>query len=138
MSVEKIIEFAKGKEYDCYGRLLFEGEFVNGEPSKGIFKKYFEDKIVFEGELLKGKIWNGKGMLYDFSGYLRFEGEYKNGFKEGYIKEYYYDSRLIFEGEYLKGKKSGKAKEYGDKGELIFEGQYFDDIRWNGKGKEFN
>ena len=48
MSVEQIIEFAKGKEYDCYGRLLFEGEFVNGKPSKGKFKKYFEDKLVFE------------------------------------------------------------------------------------------
>ena len=38
-------------------------------------------KLIFEGEYLKGKKWNGKGKEYDFDRKLKFEGEYLNGRK---------------------------------------------------------
>ena len=44
----------RGKEYDRSGKLLFEGEYLNGKK-------------------------HGKGKEYDFFGELKFEGEYLNG-----------------------------------------------------------
>ena len=38
----------KGKEYDNEGKLIYEGEYLNG-------KKYKNDKLIFEGEYLNGK-----------------------------------------------------------------------------------
>ena len=59
------LRHGKGKEYDYNGKLIFEGEYLNG------------------------KKWNGKGKEYYSDGKLKFDGEYKNGLKEGYIKEYH-------------------------------------------------
>ena len=117
----------KGKEYNCENKLLFEGEFLNGERKKG--KEYSEDEnIIFEGEYLNGRRWNGMG--YDIEENIVYE--LKNG--KGYVKEYNYDDILLFEGEYLNGKRNGKGEEYNFKGNLIFEGEYLDGKRWNGKG----
>ena len=53
-----IYEFnGKGKEYDGHDRLIFEGEYLNGEK------------------------WNGKVKEYDDYGNLLFKGEYLNGIK---------------------------------------------------------
>ena len=40
-----------------------------------------EDKkeLIYEGEYLNGKKWNGKGKEFNPDGTLLFEGEYKNG-----------------------------------------------------------
>ena len=51
------IRNGKGKEYDYYGQLLFEGEYLNG------------------------KRWNGKEKVYNDVGELLFEGEYLNGLR---------------------------------------------------------
>ena len=62
----KYIEYdtgIKGKEYDD-GRLIFEGEYLEGER-------------------------NGKGKEYYYDGELIFEGEYLNGTRNGKGKEYY-------------------------------------------------
>ena len=41
----------KGKEYNEYGGLLYEGEYLNGERN-GIGKEYDESNLIFEGEYL--------------------------------------------------------------------------------------
>ena len=67
------------------------------------------DKLVFEGEYLNGQR-NCKGKEYNFDGTILFEREYKNGKRSGKGKEYYDNETLKFEGEYLKGKKqNGKG-----------------------------
>jgi len=38
-------------------------------------------ELLFEGEYLNGKRWNGKGKEYDSDGKLLFKGEYSNGIK---------------------------------------------------------
>ena len=58
--------------------------------------------LIFEGEYLNGKKWNGKG-YYDNN----ILYEIKNG--KGYIKEYEGEN-LIFEGEYKNGQRNGKGK----------------------------
>ena len=63
----------KGKEYNGYNDILeFEGEYINN-----IEERY----LLFEGEYLDDKKWNGKGREYDYDGKLIFEGEYLNGEK---------------------------------------------------------
>ena len=72
------------------------------------------NKLIFEGEYLNRKIWNGKG-------YKNGKIEFEINEGKGYIKEYYYDGELRFEGEYLNGKRNGKGKEYYYDGKLKFE-----------------
>ena len=50
------------KEYDYDGKLIYEGEYLNGERN-GKGKEYFRGKLIFEGEYLNGKR-NGKGKEY--------------------------------------------------------------------------
>ena len=123
--------YTKGKEYNNYECLIYEGEFSNGERN-GKGKEFYSDgKLKFEGEYLKGKRWNVKG-------YDDCEGNLINELKggKGFIKEYN-EKGILFEGEYLNGKKNGKGKEY-KYGHLIFEGEYLNGCRYNGKGYNIN
>ena len=58
---------------------LFTGKYIIYE-SNGIGKEYKakDDKLIYEGEYLNGER-KGKGKEYDFNGKLEFEGEYLNG-----------------------------------------------------------
>jgi len=67
--------------------------------------EYQNGELIFEGDYLNGKRWNGKGKEY-FKNKLLFEGEYLNGEKNGKGKEYdFRDGKLRFDGEFLDGKK---------------------------------
>ena len=41
------------KEYNDYGELIFEGEYLNG-TRHGKGKEYKDNKLIFEGEYLYG------------------------------------------------------------------------------------
>ena len=60
----------------------FEGKYLNGEKD-GKGKEYHKifGKVIFEGEYLKGKRWNGKGNVYDNEGNLINDEIYINGEK---------------------------------------------------------
>ena len=91
------------KELDYFGRLIYEGEYINGKRNgngkeyyknkliyDGIYlynyrrkgKEYVNDKLEFEGEYLYNKKWNGIG--YDKNDNIIYE--LKNG--NGKVKEY--------------------------------------------------
>ena len=57
-----------GKGYDEYGILY---ELINGREYN------YYGKLIYEGEYLNGKR-NGKGKEYNFKGKLEFESEYSN------------------------------------------------------------
>ena len=106
-----------GKLYDKDNKLKFEGEFLEG---KRIGKEYDKNgNIIFEGEYLydfwNKKRWNGKGKEYSYD-YLIYEGEYLNGkkwngiiynkinnssftIKNGNGKKYDTRGNLLFDGE---------------------------------------
>ena len=44
----------KVKEYYYNGKLIFEGEYLNGKRN-GKGKEYYNGKLIFEGEYLNGK-----------------------------------------------------------------------------------
>ena len=140
-----------GKEYDKEGKLIFEGQFLNGQRWEGYGKEFNtiinKDKVNFEGEYKKGKR-NGKGKEYfnnfydndiyellydDFNkNTIKFEGNYIDGEREGEGIEYFENGKIKFKGEYSKGKeKNGKG--FNIKGEVVYEIQ-------NGEGniKEYD
>jgi len=87
-----------GKGYDDKNNIIY--EIKNG-------LEYIKEfgilgRLIYEGEYSNGQI-NGKGKEYDQEGNLEYEGEYKNGIRNGIGKEYYQDN-LLFEGQYLDGK----------------------------------
>ena len=144
------------REYNYLtGYLEYEGEFSN-KKWNGIGKKYYKNKLDYVGDYLDGKR-SGKGEEYNYNGNLIFEGEYLNGKRwngkgynnqgiieyelkegKGNVKEYnWLTGKLIYEGEYSNGERNGKGKEYNDKNELIFKGEYINGKKWNGKGKEY-
>ena len=88
--------------------------------------------LIFDGEYLNGKKWNGKG--YDNNNQIIYE--LKEG--KGCVKECDVYGRIKFEGEYLNGKRNGKGKEYDFNGNIIFEGKYLNDKKWTGKGYKRN
>ena len=108
----------KGKEYQN-DELMFDGEYLNGKKYNGNIKEYYYDgKLFFHGDLLKGRKWNGK--LYEPNNNKFYEIE--NG--KGFIKEFNYFGELEFEGEYLNGQRNGKGKEYGLWDHLMSEVEY--------------
>ena len=121
----------KGKEIDLDGNLLFEGEYLDGKRN-GQGKEYDKNKsyrLIFKGEFINDKRWNGVFIEFGSCDNILFEGEYINGIKEG--KEYK-NRRLIYEGKYLNNKKNKKGKEYYNFGKLKFEGEYSYGRKWNG------
>ena len=107
-------------EYDDKG-LLFKGNYENGEKN-GKGKEYQYNQIIFDGENLNGKRWNGK--LYNSFG--KVACELKEG--KGIIK-IYDNSTLLLEGKILNGELNGKIKEFDEKGKLISEGEYINGKR---------
>ena len=124
---------------------IFSGKYIiyDGKGKGKIYDAY-NDKLLFEGELLKGKK-NGKGKEYDKYGNIKFIGEYLNEkriskgneIKDGFGCQYDKYNCKLFEGEFLNGKRNGEGKEYYEfTGKLRFEGEYLNGKR-NGKGKEY-
>ena len=64
-----------GKGYDGENNIVY--ELNNG---KGYVKEYNFNKLVFEGQYVNGQK-NGKGKEYDWDKCIKFEGEYFNGIK---------------------------------------------------------
>ena len=145
-------EFKEGivYQYDTYGNLLFEGEYLNGkrngkckeynEKGKLLFegeylydyklrgKEYVNDKLIYEGEYLFNKKWNGTG--YDENGNILYE--LNQGCGKVTMREYN-KYGIEYEGGYANGKRNGKGKEYHANGRLEFEGEFLNGKR-NGKG----
>ena len=120
------------KEYDDrIGKLIFEGEYLNGKRNGKGKEYYYDGKLIFEGEYINGKK-NGKGKKYNIYGQLEFEGEYLNDKIHGKGNKYNSIGDLEFEGEFFYGKEK-KGKKY-IKNKLEFEGDYKKGKKWNGKG----
>ena len=158
------IKNGKGTAIEChhYGfwyDILIECEYKNGEKTKGKEEYYLCSLfpgayIVFEGEYLNGKKWNGI-FIKDYSSNNSelkdgkrfgieinydnsYEGEFINGEKNGKGEEYYFWKNKLSEGEYSNGKRNGKGKEYYKNGNLKFEGEYKEGKRWKGNGEEYD
>ena len=108
----------KEKEYNEYGQIIFEGEYINDQKRRG--KEYVNNRLEFEGEYLSNKKFHGKG--YDINGKIIYE--LING--NGKVIEYDNKGNIQFEGQYLNGKKNGKGREYKN-GQLIYDGEYKND-----------
>ena len=98
-----------GKGYDEDGNIIY--ELINGN---GKVKEYLNGDLIFEGEYLNGKRWNGKGIEYNLYGKRVFEGEYLNGKRwNGYAEIIEriegFNSAFVFNIRYVEGIKSTKS-----------------------------
>ena len=120
-----------GKEYNKEGNLIFEGEYINGKRWNGKEKEYYYNNLINEKIYLNGKNWIE-------TKYHQLKKKNINNNKEFiYIKRYDSKGTLISEGIFSNGAINGKGKEYDPSwGKLIFEGYYLNNIR-NGCGKEY-
>ena len=84
--------------------LRSEIEYLNGKKNGKGKEYYYGGQLLFEGEYLNGKRWNGKFYNTRYS----ICDELKNG--KGFIKKFYYSGQLRFECQYLKGEKMEKEK----------------------------
>ena len=62
---ELINDNGKVKEYDNYGYLIFEGEYLNGKRN-GKGKEYKDGKLEFEGEYLYDARYKGKDFIKSY------------------------------------------------------------------------
>ena len=130
---------------------IFEGEYLNGEKN-GKGKCFFYDTLFFDGEYLKGKIWNGKGYFnnksyeikngklsvkeYDEHNHLKLSFQYLNGERIGRWILFDLMGNLLMDGEYLNNKLNGKGiLYYVLYNEKNFEGEFLNDRKK--KGKEY-
>eukprot|EP01091_Cochliopodium_minus_P008760 TRINITY_DN2038_c0_g1_i1.p1 TRINITY_DN2038_c0_g1~~TRINITY_DN2038_c0_g1_i1.p1 ORF type:complete len:1330 (-),score=374.41 TRINITY_DN2038_c0_g1_i1:37-3537(-) len=111
-------EFRDGKEWIGRGfcewvdegnfSWIYNGELFNGNPH-GMGKKLDErNHVLWEGEWMEGKEWNGQGITEN--------------------------NEFTFFGEYVEGKLHGHGKKFAKIGELIWEGDYRDGVEWSGSG----
>ena len=105
----------------------------------GKIKEYFDDgTLLYEGEYLHGKRWNGKGKEYSITKFYWILWLFTKIFKFSQLHNYnIFSAKLEYEGEFLNGKRNGKGKEYNADGVLEYEGEYLNGKRLNGKGKEY-
>ena len=96
----------KGEKYSSKKKILYKGEFVQGEKSG-----YGEENSaegIFVGSFLNDKK-NGKGkMIYKISGDI-YEGEYKNDLFDGEGHYIWKASGQEYKGEYKEGLMHGKG-----------------------------
>ena len=117
----------KGKDYNNNKNLTFDGEYLKGIAWNGIINNYISSNLLFENQLINGKII-GKFLKEFDNGKLIYVKNHLNKKMKWLVKEY--DSGLMYKGEYLGWKKHGKIKEYFG-GMLWFDGYYL-----NGKKME--
>ena len=117
----------KGKEYNRYGNIIYEGEYLNGKRWNGIGLDN-KSNIIYE-------LKNGQGIVkeYYFNNKIKYECEFIDGEKNGKGKEYYINDKLEYIGEYKNDKRHGKGKEYDFNGNLIFEGEFLYNNKYIGK-----
>ena len=124
-------EVEKEKNFMPYGKLRYEGDYLNGERN-GKGKEYFyNNSSIFYDDTLE------KNILYDEKEYcellLECHINIRTSQKE-VIENSNNNNKIKFEGEYLNGKIC-KGKEYDINGNLIFVGEYLNVIKY--KGKQF-
>ena len=107
------------------GKLIFEGEYVNGKRLEGIIRDYDSYGFLrYVSEYSNNEI-SGKTKIYDKFGNIIFECEFYNGKSwKGFGKEFYLCNIISF------GERNSEGKEYDKNGELIFVREFL-----NGKRK---
>ena len=82
------------KEFNTFGGLLFEGDYLGGEREKGKEYNYENDYLEYIGEFSNGKR-NGKGEEFAKNSELIFKGEYKDG--KRWNGNVYNNGEIVFE-----------------------------------------
>ena len=122
----------QGKAYDEAGRILYEGNFVNG-LYEGQGNQYEEGILVYSGEFAGG-VYEGQGSKYE-DGALVYTGEFSGGVYEG-KGTLYENGEVVYEGEFSNGLKDGTGTEYDANGQILYKGEFAEDL-YDGTGTAY-
>lgn len=122
----------KGKEYDEAGRIVYDGDYVDG-LYEGSGKLYKEGVLVYSGQFTAGE-FAGEGSLYE-GGELVYEGAFRAGKRNG-VGTAYEDGAVCYTGDFTDDRYNGDGKAYYPDGTLKYQGSYVDGA-YSGEGTAF-
>lgn len=103
-------------EYDEFGNMLVEGEYIEGLENGFWYYDYGDVKL--EGDYLDG-MRNGLWKHYYSNGRLSFEGRFVDDNPNGRHVWYWPNGSVKDEGLYVMGRKDGEWRKYNPEGELL-------------------
>lgn len=117
----------KWAKKDKYDRVLYEGNFKDGNPI-GEFRYYYDNK-----DLKTHSVYSEKGTVCRTKHYfpgsiLMAEGKYVNEKRDSVWKFYNAPNALVSEESFSNGKKDGFEKNYNGKGKLVEERNWKDSV----------
>lgn len=116
----------KSKIYNNEGTLISDGIVDREGFRQGVWKDFYENKMLrAEGSYLNNKR-EGKWTFYDSSGKIEQVGFYKNGLETGRWIRYYDNGNIHIEEDYLNGKSDGYYTEYDETGKIIVDGSFLE------------
>jgi len=134
-------QFYNGKEdgylieYSLMGRVLTQGDFIEGEP-EGSWYYHVGDHIEV-GDFITG-LRDGRWRYFYADSTLKFEGSYIQGNPDGKHKLYYNDGALKEERYYVMGIKEKNWKKYDQEGNLVMTITFKDDTETRVNGVKVN
>ncbi|MCF8227610.1 MAG: toxin-antitoxin system YwqK family antitoxin [Bacteroidales bacterium] len=108
-------------EYDEYGNVVVEGDYIEGLENGFWYYDYGDVKI--EGEYIDG-LRNGMWKHYHSSGQLIFQGRFIDDNPNGKHTWYWPNGNIKDEGYYVMGRKDGEWKKYSAAGEILLRIDY--------------
>ncbi len=122
------------KWYYPSGNILREESFIDG-LADGLMTEYSEEgRIITEGEFIEGM---EEGPWFFEYGDYREEGEYSYGMRNGVWKYFFGNGALKFEGEFIENNPNGKHIYYWDNGNKKDEIEYLMGMK-EGDWKKYN
>ena len=109
----KLIRYNKNMQSKMNINLInyktFSGRYIIFETKqKGKEYDSHNDKLIYEGEYLNGKRWNGTEIVYRYR--CLYKKEYINGIRGDSKSESIFDENKVYKGELANGKKMEKEK----------------------------
>lgn len=121
-----------GKLFAPDGSLQAEGQFANGSLAQG--SVYDGDgALLYSGALADG-MYSGQGTSYYPNGAVKYQGEFKAGVPSGQGRLFGEDGALLYEGAFANGVYQGEGVEYGEGGAIVYQGSFLAG-KYNGTGK---
>ena len=136
--LEKGIKTGEGKEYDEEGKVLFSGNYAEGQRN-GTGSVYKEGKLIYEGSVA-GEHYEGEGTLYYPDGNVQYRGGFHNSLYDG--KGTLYNDTdtedILYKGDFKEGKYDGQGvlTDKGYSGKEEYHGGFSNGV-YEGEGELF-
>lgn len=109
------------------GQTIWKGRLEEGRRTGYGFQYDSFGRMEYEGEFLADR-FNGQGTLYYQDGNIRYRGSFLEGSFDGSGSMFDRSGELLYRGEFLQGEKSGQGTFYDKSGQVLYEGGFSKDM----------